>query len=263
MAYFDWRHFDWSSLARGWGRDLAIAAGLFTRIPVGLEGELAPAEAAAALRAAPLIGLGIGLGGAAAYAIARLIGLGPALAALLALAVTIALSGALHEDGLADFADALGGGTTAQRLAIMRDSRLGSYGVLALLMSVALRAAALAEIAPVGKAAAALVAAAALSRGLLPLLAHLLPPAREDGLGAFFARPSREASAVSAVLGALAALVFLGPLAAALALVLALSALAATARLAQRHLGGYTGDVLGAAQQAAEVGALLAAAICA
>jgi len=261
MAPFDWRRFDWSSLRNGWGRDLLIAAGLFTRWPVGHEAAIAANEAAEALRASPLIGLAVGIAGAAAYAIACLLGLAPALAALLALAVMIAATGALHEDGLADFADALGGGTAEDRLAIMRDSRLGSYGVLALLFSLGLRAGALSEIARPGAAASALVAAAALSRGLLPLLAHTLAPVREGGLGAFFARPSQEATAAAAAIGALAALVLLGFLAGALALVLALAATAAVAALARSRLGGYTGDVLGAAQQAAETGVLLAAAI--
>ena len=261
MARFDWRHFDWPSLAHGWARDLAIAAILFTRLPVRHDGEIAAREAAEALRAAPLIGLAVGLAGAIVYGMASLLGLAHLLAALLALGAMVAATGAFHEDGLADFADALGGADVADRLAIMRDSRLGSYGVLALLFSIGLRAGAVAQIAEPAAAAAALLAAAALSRGLIPLLPFLLPPARRDGLGAMIASPSQETAAAAAALGAVSALVLLGPAAAALAFAFALAAVGGTGALARSRLGGYTGDVLGAAQQAAEAGVLLAAAI--
>ncbi|HKO06475.1 MAG TPA: adenosylcobinamide-GDP ribazoletransferase [Alphaproteobacteria bacterium] len=263
MGHFDWRHFDWSSLARGWGDDLRIAAILFTRLPIRREGEIADREAADALRAAPLIGLAIGCAGGIGYGLASFFGLSPYLSALLALALTIAATGAFHEDGLADFADALGGASPADRLAIMRDSRLGSYGALALLFSVGARAGALAQLAEPAPAAAALIAAAAASRGLLPLLTFFLEPARRDGLGAMVARPHQETVAAAAALGVLAAVLLLGPLAALAALALALASAGGIGVLARSRLGGYTGDVLGAAQQAAEAAVLLAAAICA
>ncbi|MFI4988767.1 MAG: adenosylcobinamide-GDP ribazoletransferase [Alphaproteobacteria bacterium] len=261
MRRIDWQHFDWSSLARGWGADLRVGAILLTRVPLRLEGDISAAMAAAGLRSAPVIGLALGLAAGAAYGLASLIGLAPYLAALLALGLAIAATGGLHEDGLADCADALAGGTAAARLAIMRDSRIGSYGVLALILSVGLRAGALAQLAQPWVVLAALAAAAAASRGLLPLVPWALEPARSTGLGRLVASPSQEVVATAAALGAIAALFLLGPLAGVVALAAALAAAWGIAALARSRLGGYTGDVLGAIQQAAETAILVVAAI--
>ncbi len=173
-------------------------------------------------------------------------------------------TGGLHEDGLSDFADGLGGGSDrAKMLAIMRDSRIGSYGALALFLALALRVGALATLLDrTGLAAAtALVFAAAVSRvaALLPMV--LLPPARSDGLSAAVGRPGRAALVTAAVTVLfLAALALpLGLSAAgliAMAVLAGLAALAVTG-LAARRLGGQTGDVIGACQQAAEILALL------
>jgi adenosylcobinamide-GDP ribazoletransferase len=225
-----------------------------------IEGEIAGPDSAPALRAAPLVGLAVGLLGALVFAALSGLALSPLVAALGALAVMAAATGALHEDGLADLADGLGGRDVEARLAIMRDSRLGSYGALALVFSIGLRAAALDQIAQPGLAAFALVAAASASRGLMPLLALWLEPARRDGLGAGLGEPSQEAVATAAVIALLAALLFLGPLAGLLAIILGAGAVAGVAALARTRLGGYTGDVFGAAQQAAETAILLTAA---
>jgi len=261
MARFDWEGIDWSRLGRGWREDLHLAATLLTRLPLAPLAAIAPGREAEALRAAPIVGLALGLGGGLVFALARGLGLGPALAGLLALATMIAASGALHEDGLADFADALGGGSPEARLAIMRDSRLGSYGVLALLLTLGLRAGALAEIARPGAAALALAAAAAGSRAVMPLLAFLLEPARPEGFAAKLGRPSQEAALTAAALGAAASLALLGIAAGIVAAAAAGAAACGIAALARARLGGYTGDVLGAAQQAAEVAILLVAAV--
>src|SRR5204863_1906899 len=107
----------------------------------------------------------------------------------------IALTGALHEDGLADTADGFGGGRDRDdKLRIMRDSRQGSFGVVALVLSIALRAAALGTIGEPIHVTLALIAAHAASRGVLPVLMHVLTPARPDGLGASAGRPSRTAA---------------------------------------------------------------------
>src|SRR5579864_6859060 len=110
-----------------WPDDLLIAAAFLTRMPIPTPAVL-PGRLAQASWAFPLVGVGVGL---------------PTLAAaLIAVAGTAALTGALHEDGLADTADGFGGGATPEaKLTIMRDSRNGAYGVLALIFSVALRAA--------------------------------------------------------------------------------------------------------------------------
>jgi adenosylcobinamide-GDP ribazoletransferase len=171
------------------------------------------------------------------------------------------LTGAFHEDGLADTADGFGGGRDREaKLAIMRDSRHGSFGILALVFSIGLRAAALATIGDAIHLGLALVAAHAASRGALPAMMHVLAPARPDGLGFTAGRPSRAVALVAALIGGAIALAALGPGRGTLALLLAIAAIALMAVLARRQIGGYTGDVLGAFQQIGEIVMLLVAA---
>ena len=128
--------------------DLRMATSFVTIFPVASSKPAADGAIARATWALPLAGLLVGLAGAFAYKVASRFGLTPNLAALLALATTTLITGALHEDGLADTADGLGGGRTRDRkLQIMRDSRIGTYGVCALILSFGLRWNALATIA--------------------------------------------------------------------------------------------------------------------
>jgi len=245
---------------RGPFDDFAIATAVLTRLPVGtaapVDGTIAPAG-----WAFPLVGAGIGALAALAFLLAELLGLGPAPAALLALTASLAVTGAFHEDGLADTADGLAGGRDReQKLAIMRDSRHGTYGVLAIVLSIGLRAAALGSISGPIHAGLALLAAHAFSRGALPAAMHLLEPARADGLGAMAGRPSRAVAIIAAAIGAVIALATLGPATGIAALILAGGAVALAALLARRQIGGYTGDVLGAFQQTGEIVMLLVAA---
>jgi adenosylcobinamide-GDP ribazoletransferase len=182
------------------------------------------------------------------------------LAAVLAVAAQVLLTGGLHEDGLADVADGFGGGRSrADKLRIMRDPRLGSFGALALVLALLARIAALIALAGPALAGAALVAAGAVSRAGLPAIMASLPPARDDGLAAGAGRPHPLRAAAAAAIGALLAFALLPPGAAAGGLIGAAGALLLIAHLARRQLGGYTGDVLGAAQQLAEIGFLLGA----
>jgi adenosylcobinamide-GDP ribazoletransferase len=239
----------------------AVSAALLTRLPLAAP-EWAPGEAARASWAFPFVGAAIGALAGLAFFLARHLHLGPGLAALLALAAGLFVTGALHEDGLADTADGFfGGASRAQKLAVMRDSRHGTFAVLALLLSLGLRGVALAEIGDPLPAALALVAAHAGSRALLPLAASLSRPARDDGLGAGFGTPTAFLAAAAAVAGGLIALAALGPIRGLVAFGLAgLFALAGT-ELARRQIGGYTGDVLGAVQQLGEIAMLLAASV--
>jgi adenosylcobinamide-GDP ribazoletransferase len=240
--------------------EFAVATSLLTRLPVGA-GPPAPGAVAAAGWAFPLVGAGIGALGALAFLVAELLGCGSAAAALLAVTSGLAVTGAFHEDGLADTADGFGGGHDREaKLAIMRDSRHGTFGIIAIVLSIGLRAAALGSIGEPIHAALALIAAHAASRGALPLLMRLMEPARPDGLGATAGRPSLTVAIVAAVLGAGVALALLGPLRGAITLGLAGVAVAPAAVLAQRQIGGYTGDVLGFFQQIGEIIMLLAAA---
>jgi adenosylcobinamide-GDP ribazoletransferase len=244
---------------RGPFDEFAIATAVLTRLPVGVAPPADGAIAAAGW-AFPLVGAGIGGLTALAFLAAELLGCGTAPAALLAVAAGIAVTGAFHEDGLADTADGFGGGKSRDdKLAIMRDSHHGTFGIIALVLSIGLRAAALGTIGEPIRAGLALIAAHAASRGALPLLMRTLAPARADGLGAAAGRPSRTVAIVAAAVGAMLALALLGPRTGAIALVLSGAALALSAMLAHRQIGGYTGDVLGFFQQIGEIVMLLAA----
>ena len=246
---------------RGLFDEFAIAMAVLTRLPVGIEAESEPGAIAASGWAFPLVGAGVGGLVALAFFVAELLGCGGAVAASLALLTGIALTGAFHEDGLADTADGFGGGRDREaKLAIMRDSRHGSFGILALVFSVGLRAAALATLGDPIHAGLALVAAHAASRGALPLTMHLLAPARTDGLGFTAGQTSRPVALIAAVIGIAIALAALGPVRGGAALLLAAAAIALCAMLARRQIGGYTGDVLGAFQQIGEIVMLLVAA---
>jgi adenosylcobinamide-GDP ribazoletransferase len=252
--------------ARRW-RDLRTAAGFLTllpgapRAPVERAGDGASGRdgfLSGALAMFPLVGAGVGALAGAALILAHGIGLPPLAAAFVALAVLVVLTGALHEDGLGDVADGFGGGRTRDdKLRIMRDSRVGTYGVVAVVFSLGLRAAALAAL-PAVLGAAALIAAAALARAMLPGILHWLPPARPAGMGAEAGRPRIHTVAVAVGIGAVIALVALGPVTALLAAAFAALAAGTVALLARWQIGGHTGDVCGAAQQTAEVAALLA-----
>ena len=243
----------------GWLRDLAVAGAFLTRLPFHPTPPVDMADLGPAVRVFPLIGLVVGITGGGALWLAWQLDLQPMACALIGLAITTWISGALHEDGLADFADGIGARDRARRLAIMRDSRIGAFGVLALIFSVGLKVVLLAGIPSPELAAATLIGAAAASRGVMPLLMFALRPARADGLGRDAGRPSKPAMGVAAAFTILILLVFFDWQPALWVLVLFLATTAMLGWLAQRRLGGYTGDVLGAAQQVAEVCVLIAA----
>lgn len=243
-------------------RDDVIAAARFlTRLPVHRFVSPETGLLARSMRAFPIVGLLVGLVGWAVLALATALSLPVAAAALLAVLATMAVTGALHEDGLADTADGFGGGEDRLRkLAIMRDSRSGAFGVIALIFSLGLRGAALAALAPSGIGAGlALLAAHAVSRAAVPVVMRQLEPARSDGLGASAGQPDDIAVGWCLVIGVLAALLCLGLEEGAVALLVTAAAITLFAALARRQIGGYTGDVLGAVQQIGEIAMLLTA----
>ncbi len=250
-----------------WRRDLFLALSFFTRLPVGFMAPKPPpgAESAApqfrlgeASRAFPLAGLVIGLAGALAYWIAVKLGLSGLLAALLAVAATAALTGALHEDGWADFADGLGcRGDRARKLSAMKDSHIGSFGVLALIFATGIKVAALVAIGAPDQVAAALVAAHVLSRAVLPLAMRSLPLATAQGLAVMAGRPSAQGVYVSLGLGLIISFFAIFLPGAIVAFIVAIVAAALIGAIAKQHFGGYTGDVLGAIQQVAEIAVLI------
>jgi adenosylcobinamide-GDP ribazoletransferase len=242
-------------------RDIGDALGFFTRLPLA-RADGAPLDMNRIAWAAPVAGAIVGLVGVGALAATQVLGLPRLISAGLATAVLVAVSGALHEDGLADTADGFGGGVTRDRkLEIMRDSSIGAFGAVALTLSILIRVGALAAALKGGfwNAAGALILVAALSRAaaLAPLAA--LDPARADGAGAAAGRldpgafaASCGAALVIAVIAGILATGFWRALAAAVASAIGAAAMTA---LAGRQIGGQTGDVAGATQQWAEIGA--------
>jgi adenosylcobinamide-GDP ribazoletransferase len=240
---------------------LRAAAMLLTRLPLG-SGPLAPEARSWAAAWIPLVGTGLGLtgGGLLAWLEPRL---GGRLAAALTIGLMLLVTGALHEDGLADTADALGGARERTRLfAILKDSHLGTYGVLALVLSLLVRIEALHQLGI--RAPGAYLLAAPLSRLPLVWLMAALPYVTPEGVAR-----SRDlvrigagqvAVATGLMLSMMVALVGIGLLAPVTA-ALALASVAFTAALAgwrfHRRAGGITGDFLGATQQLSEIALLL------
>ena len=224
-----------------------------------------PGQLAAAMWLFPLVGFAIGGTGAIVLGLLAWAGVPAAVAATLAIGAMIALTGALHEDGLADIADGFGGGTDKDsKIRIMRDSRIGTYGVVAVAIVLIAKITALSAIAEwnIGAGAAALIAATTWSRSLFAPTMRWLSPARPDGLGAGAGTPSEGTSWLGLILAfALCALVLLTPAGFGVIPILAAGGFAAfiVGWIALKQIGGYTGDVLGAGQQAAEAATLVAA----
>src|SRR5262252_4626756 len=238
--------------------DLAAAIAFYTRLPLR---PAAPVDGAAVARAswcAPLVGALIGALAGLAYWAAWRLNLPPFVCATLAVAAGMLVTGCLHEDGLADTADGLGGGETRERaLDIMRDGRIGAFGACALVICLALRIGAIYDLPRAAVVAWALVGAHAAARAVLPAFMCLVPPARTDGLSASAGAPSREGALVAAAIGIVVLWIALGFRNTLIALVLVLIGALVMARLARRKIGGQTGDVLGAVEQVTETLVLL------
>jgi adenosylcobinamide-GDP ribazoletransferase len=238
--------------ARLLGFDILAGFGLLTRLPIRIDGARAAARGGQAAWAWPLVGAGVGALAALAGGLALALGAAPGAAAALALATQAMVTGALHEDGLADSADGLWGGwDKARRLAIMKDSHIGTYGVLALILVTLLRWTALAALFAQGTPWAALIAAGALSRAPMAVLMAALPNARGTGLSHSVGRPDGVTASYGVALALLIGAVALGWQGLGLALLAALTA-AAVALIARARIGGQTGDILGATQQLCE-----------
>lgn len=232
----------------GLWHDVASAIGLLTRLPVRVDHP----RGAEAAWAWPLAGVGVGAMAVAVGAGLMAVGVPVGVAAVGVLGAGAVVTGALHEDGLADTVDGFfGGWTPERRLDIMKDSHIGSYGTLALILTVLARWAALCAVLPVS--VWAVVGVAALSRAPMAVVMWALPSARGNGLSQSVGRPDAQAVGVAVAL-ALMVGVLMMELAATLmvALMVGLVTLGVIA-LARARIGGQTGDVLGAVQQACEL----------
>ena len=243
-------------------RELLNALRFMTIVPVpSSDAAIAPDWLSRCVKYFPVVGIGIGLTSAVVLLLADRIW-GPVVASLLAVAASIIVTGALHEDGLADTADGLGGGSSVEkRLAIMKDSRIGTYGTLALAFSLSLRVTALAEM-PAWTAAAALISAHAAARITPVFVMNALPYAGDTAA----MKVSYNEASVSAhdrgfalvvVLCALLPLALVSIPSVVSGLLLGAALAAAVTLWARKRINGYTGDILGAIEQVFEIGLLL------
>lgn len=237
-------------------RDLIRAAQLLTRLPVPGGDGMRGAQAAWAW---PLVGAVVALAQIVVGLLALTIGLPASVAAGLAIATGLLIIGGLHEDGLADCADGFWGGMTRERrLEILKDSRIGAYGVLALIVTMGLRWALFATL--LVAAPLSLLAGAMLSRAAMAIVMARLPFAREGGLAAHVGKPPVWTVALGAICAGIAAILAAGLVAGIIAALAVTTATFAVSAIAKAKIGGQTGDVLGAAQVVSELAALTACA---
>ena len=249
-----------------WWAPPLLAVQFLTRLPVPaldrLSGEQARDGLARATGWLPLIGGLIGLVTAAVFGVAGAVW-PPLVAALIALAVEAWLTGGFHEDAVADFCDAFGGGRTAEDVRrIMKDSRIGSYGALGLLLALGLRVATMATL-PTALVWPAIIGAAAFGRLWAVAVMAIVPPAPTgEGLAKDIGRPPRGTLgiAVLTALPGVAWVTLVAPLRVAAALAAAVLFLIWFAALLRRRIGGSTGDCLGFAAYAGQLASLLACA---
>ena len=243
------------------GQRLAMAAQFLTRVPVPVAARPERDWLARSAKYFPLIGVLVGAVSAATLLAAGQVWPSP-IPAILAMVAGMIVTGALHEDGLADTADGLGGRTPEARLAIMKDSRLGSFGAIALLSCLSVRIAALAVL-PLTTAAAALVAAGAGGRLACVIAMATLPYAGDRATAKVAHGSERPRAGEVALAGAfgVAPLALLSGERAVLALLIGAMCALLLAWRARALLGGYTGDVLGAIAVVFETGALLGASV--
>ena len=232
--------------------DLLSAFALLSRLPLPNH----RATGAQSAWAWPLVGAVLGALGATLVSAALWLGVTPGVTAALVLALGAMLTGGLHEDGLSDTADGLyGGWTRERRLESMKDSRVGSYGVLALVLVTLARWSALTALLVIGDHWAALVATGALSRAPMALIMALLPNARGTGFSHATGQPSQTTALVALALSlALAAGLVGWAVLPMLGAALGVGVLLSVSAL--RRIGGQTGDILGASQQLAETACL-------
>jgi len=240
-------------------RDLKIACVFLTRLPLRIEGDVSLRDLAGTVHLFPVVGVIVGGAAAVVFALAGALGLPPLAGAALALAAMVLITGALHEDGLADTAEALAAGEDRERaLAIMRENRIGSAGASAIVLVLLARMVALGSFWDPALFARAVVAAAVTSRAAMAVVMLVQPSARERTGNPGANRPRREKVVIGTGL-AVALALLVTPAGTGLA-GLAAAALVATGVAAWlgRRFGGCTGDTLSAIQQLTETAFLLA-----
>ncbi|MCC4240067.1 adenosylcobinamide-GDP ribazoletransferase [Thalassospira povalilytica] len=234
--------------------DFWRAMALLSRVPLPPVGDFRAALIARSVWCWPFVGLVLaGLALLPAMLVDFLTG-NPLVYAIFAIAAMVLLSGAMHEDGVADCADGFGGGMDRDRkLEIMRDSTVGTYAVVMLILTLGLRLVLITAAADIGQAGILFLIMAVISRAAMPIVMRILPPARDNGLGKGAGRPGwlpvligfAIASAIVLVLGGIGAMFAV--------IVGVMIAILIVAMVARSQIGGQTGDVLGATQICAEL----------
>ena len=238
--------------------DIAAAFSMLTRLPFPVDHEAAGERAATATWAYPLVGAVLGLIAGAVGSLLYWFGAPASIAAIAALGTLAILTGGMHEDGLADCADGFGGAYDKEaRLEIMKDSRIGAYGAIALILFLLGRYGSL-EVLINTSFIPALIAVGAASRLPMVLAMYAMPTARDTGLSANVGKPPETSLSVAIVLTLLICFLFIG-WSGIFVFGWAIIAAVIMGLIAMRSIEGQTGDVLGAMQQWAELGALGAA----
>jgi len=236
--------------------DIPLALVLLTRLPIPKLPESAFQRQSKAAWAFPLAGLAVTLPACLLGWIALTLGLPSPIVAGVILLVQAMLTGAMHEDGLADTVDGFWGGFTRERrLQIMKDSHIGTYGVLALVFGIGLRWLAIATLIE-NAGLLPLLAVSGLSRAAMTGVMAALPNARRSGLSQSVGRPSGATSALAIALALILSWLTLGTGTLPLAMTMGFVTLGLCA-LAKQKIGGQTGDILGATQQVSELTGLL------
>lgn len=239
-------------------KQFALCLVFFTRIRLPAVLDLSSVTLASGVWAFPLVGLLVGGVGAAILWGGQQIGLSALVTAFLVVAAQVWFTGGLHEDGLADSADGMASHRSKEeKLAILRDSHIGTFGVLALIVVLGLRVSLLTELQNVH----ALLLAALMSRLGMALLMFISPQARSEGLSAVAGTPKPFAITAAFFMAILSGVYLVGAPVTLGVFVLLLSAVWAMKQLAMQHFGGITGDVIGACQQLSEVALLLMLAV--
>lgn len=252
-----------------WLSDIKTAFRFFTRLPLPASETEVPMHGNA-LWAAPLVGIVVGLMGGLVFSLSIFLGLPAYLSSCLALTIMIAATGCFHEDAIADVADGFGGGWTAeQKLEIMQDSRIGTYGATALFLTLLIKIGAFTALSHFAETPFAfvllLIASSTASRTAGVAVLALLPPVRAEGRGREAGTPSTFtlifALSIGSVITILSLAFGFGFSAMLAGLAGAIIGGGFVGWLAHRQIGGQTGDVAGAGQQVSEIGLLLSSLI--
>lgn len=244
---------------------LLLAVQFLTRVPVSVGDAFSPERLSASVRHYPLVGIFVGAIATAIFAGAQLV-LPHFVAVILSGALILLLTGAFHEDGLADTFDGVGGGQTVERsLEIMKDSRIGTYGTLAVISVLAIKVASLSALQPAA-VAVSLVAGHGLSRWSSVIVIATSRYVRENGTGKSTAEGIDNGPLVYASGTALACVLLIAflltPASALFAMVGLVAGHVVMRLIFERKIGGYTGDCLGATQQTSEIGVYLGILAC-